>query len=123
MEVSLLAEIRIGCVRMRLDPTHLSQSSVSFCERRCHLVLLGTISSETDALTFNQRDLFDAFWDRKRQTACARRQGVDSTGLVSRIANLPLVAAEVLSVPVEMDDGDLIEDANVLVSEARACAG
>ncbi len=120
VEVGLLAEedVESAVVRMGLDPTHLSPSQCVLLQTPLHLVLLGTISSETDALVFQSRgSLFEAFWDRKRQTARARRQGVRFNEVVSRIAN---VASErqVLSVPVEMlDDGDLIEDANVLVSE------
>lgn len=120
VEVSLLAEedVESAVVRMGLDPTHLSQSQRVLLQTPLHLVLLGTISSETDALTFQSRgSLFEAFWDRKRQTACARRQGVRFNEVVSRIANAAS-ERQVLSVPVEMlDDGDLIEDANVLVSE------
>lgn len=120
LEVSLLAEeeVELAVVRMGLDPTHLSQSQCVLLRTPLHLVLLGTISSETNALTFQSRgSLFEAFWDRKRQMACARRQSVRFNEVVSRIANAAS-ERQVLSVPVEMlDDGDLIEDANVLVSE------
>lgn len=120
VEVSLLAEedVESAVVRMGLDPTHLSQSQCVLLRTPLHLVLLGTISSETNALTFQSRgSLFEAFWDRKRQTARARRQSVKFNEVVSRIANAAS-ERQVLSVPVEMlDDGDLIEDANVLVSE------
>lgn len=120
VEVSLLAEeeVELAVVRMGLDPTHLSQSQCVILRTPLHLVLLGTISSETNALTFQSRgSLFEAFWDRKRQMACARRQSVRFNEVVSRIANAAS-ERQVLSVPVEMlDDGDLIEDANVLVSE------
>lgn len=120
VEVSLLSEedVESAVVRMGLDPTHLSQSQCVLLRTPLHLVLLGTISSETNALTFQSRgSLFEAFWDRKRQTARARRQSVKFNEVVSRIANAAS-ERQVLSVPVEMlDDGDLIEDANVLVSE------
>lgn len=120
VEVSLLAEeeVELAVIRMGLDPTHLSQSQCVLLRTPLHLVLLGTISSETNALTFQSRgSLFEAFWDRKRQMACARRQSVRFNEVVSRIANAAS-ERQVLSVPVEMlDDGDLIEDANVLVSE------
>lgn len=120
VEVSLLAEedVESAVVRMGLDPTHLSQSQCVLLRTPLHLVLLGTISSETNALTFQSRgSLFEAFWDHKRKTARARRQSVKFNEVVSRIANAAS-ERQVLSVPVEMlDDGDLIEDANVLVSE------
>ena len=120
VEVSLLAEedVESAVVKMGLDPTHLSQSQRVLLQTPLHLVLLGTISSETDALTFQSRgSLFEAFWDRKRQTADARRRGVRFSEVVKRIANAAS-ERQVLSVPVEMlDDGDLIKDANVLVSE------
>ena len=120
VEVGLLVEedVESAVVRMGLDPTRLSPSQCVLLQTPLHLVLLGTISSETDALAFQSRgSLFEAFWDRKRQTARARRQGVRFNKVVSRIANAAS-ERQVLSVPVEMlDDGDLIEDANVLVSE------
>lgn len=120
VEVSLLAEedVESAVVKMGLDPTHLSQSQRVLLQTPLHLVLLGTISSETDALTFQSRgSLFEAFWDRKRQTADARCRGVRFSEVVKRIANAAS-ERQVLSVPVEMlDDGDLIKDANVLVSE------
>ena len=103
---------------MGLDPTHLSPSQRVLLQTPLHLVLLQSISSQADALAFQSRgSLFEAFWERKRQAARTRRQDVRFNDVVSRIANAAS-DRQVLSVPIEiLDDGDLVEDANVLVSE------
>ncbi|WP_246778173.1 hypothetical protein [Buchananella hordeovulneris] len=120
VEVGLLAEedVEAAVASMGLDPTHLSPSQRVLLQTPLHLVLLQTISSQPEALAFQSKgSLFEAFWERKRQTARARRQDVRFNEVVSRIANAAS-DRQMLSVPIEiLDDGDLIEDANVLVSE------
>ena len=122
VEVGLLTkdEVRSAVKNMGLEPTLLSPSQCALLQLPLHLVLLGTIASnsDADALIFNSRgSLFEAFWQRKRQMARERRRDVRFSDVVSRIAN-SASDRQVLSVPVEvLDDGDLIEDANVLISE------
>lgn len=120
VEVGLLAEEDVESVvtRMGLDPAHLSPSQTHLLRTPLNLMLLGTISHESDALAFNSKgSLFEAFWERKRRAARARRRNVRFNEVVSRIASVAS-DRQVLSVPVEMlDDGDLIEDAEVLISE------
>ena len=120
VEIALLAKEDVESVvtRMGLDPTHLSSSQSLLLRTPLNLMLLGTISREADALAFNSKgSLFEAFWEHKRRAARARRRDVRFNDVVSRIANTAS-ERQVLSVPVEMlDDGDLIEDAEVLISE------
>lgn len=120
VEVGLLSEedVESAVARMGLDPAQLIPSQCLLLRTPLHLVLLGTISSEVDALAFcSRRFLFEAFWEHKRQTVRVRRKGIRFNEVVSRIANAAS-ERQALSVPVEMlDDGDLIEDANVLISE------
>lgn len=122
VEIGLLTKDQVGSAvkKMGLDPVLLSPSQYVLLQLPLHLVLLGTIASDlgADALTFNSRgSLFDAFWQRKRQAARARRRDVRFNDVVSRIANTAS-DRQVLSVPVEMlDDEDLIEGAEVLISE------
>lgn len=122
VEIGLLTvdEVESAVKKMGLDPMLLSPSQYVLLQLPLHLVLLGTIASDSDAdaLAFNSRgSLFEAFWQRKRQAARARRRDVRFNDVISRIAN-SASDGQVLSVPVEMlDDGDLIEDANVLISE------
>lgn len=120
VEVGLLAKEDVESVvtRMGLDPTHLSPSQYVLLQLPLNLMLLGTISREADALAFNSKgSLFEAFWERKRRAARARRRDVRFNDVVSRIASTAS-DRQVLSVPVEMlDNGDLIEDAEVLISE------
>lgn len=121
VEVGLLAKEDVESVvtRMGLDPTHLSPSQSRLLRTPLNLMLLGTISREADALAFNSKgSLFEAFWEHKRRAARARRRDVRFNDVVSRIASTAS-DRQVLSVPVEMlDDGDLIEDAEVLISES-----
>lgn len=120
VEVGLLSaeDVEAAVTSMGLEPTQLSPSQRLLLQTPLHLVLLHTIASQADALAFQSRgSLFEAFWERKRQAARARRQNVRFNDVVSRIANAAS-DRQVLSVPLEiLDDGDLIEDANVLVSE------
>lgn len=120
VEVGLLPveDVEVAVTRMGLDPMHLRPSQRVLLQTPLHLVLLQTISSQADALAFQSRgSLFEAFWERKRQAARARRPNVRFNDVVSRIANVAS-DRQVLSVPIEiLDDGDLIVDANVLVSE------
>jgi hypothetical protein len=120
IEVGLLAaeDVDAAVTGMGLDPTKLSPSQRALLQTPLHLVLLQTIASQGDALAFKSKgSLFEAFWERKRQAARTRRQNVRFNDVVSRLANAAS-DRQVLSVPIEiLDDDDLIEDANVLVSE------
>lgn len=120
VEVGLLSaeDVDAAVAGMGLDPTKLSASQRALLQTPLHLVLLQTIASQGDALAFHSKgSLFEAFWERKRQAARVRRQNVRFNDVVSRIANAAS-DRQLLSVPIEiLDEGDLIEDANVLVSE------
>ncbi|PRB66530.1 hypothetical protein [Arthrobacter sp. MYb213] len=104
--------------QMNLDATCLTASQRAILRTPMHLVLLKTIAGQVGALAFQSRgSLFEAYWERKRQSARARRDGVRFNEVLSRVANA-VSDRQTLSIPVEiLDDGDLIEDANVLVSE------
>lgn len=110
--------VNAAVTTMGLDAARLTASQRSILQTPMHLVLLNTIAGRQGALAFQSRgSLFEAYWDRKRQTAMARRAGVRFNDVVSCIANAAS-DRQTLSVPIEiLDDGDLIEDANVLVSE------
>lgn len=111
-------DVEAAVGRMGLDPTHLTPLQCDLLKTPLHLVLLQTISSQADALAFHSRgSLFEAFWERKRQDTRARRDNLRFNDVLSRIANAAS-DRQTLSVPIEiLDDGDLIEDAKVLVSE------
>ncbi|MFU9028465.1 hypothetical protein ACNAWD_11620 [Rhodococcus erythropolis] len=115
----LTAEVVDAAVtEMGLDPTRLTTSQRAILQTPLHLVLLETIAGEKAALAFQSKgSLFEAYWERKRQTSRARRANVRFNDVLNRVANAAS-DRQTLSVPVEiLDDGDLIEDANVLVSE------
>ena len=103
---------------MGLDAKLLTASQRTILQTPMHLVLLKTIAGQEGALAFQSKgSLFEAYWERKRKTSRARRADVRYNDVLSRVANAAS-DRQTLSVPVEiLDDGDLIEDANVLVSE------
>lgn len=103
---------------MGLDPTHLTVVQRTILRTPMHLVLLKTITEHAGALAFQSKgSLFEAYWERKRQTSRARRANVRFNDVIARVAN-EASNRQTLSIPVEiLDEGDLIEDANVLVSE------
>jgi hypothetical protein len=107
-----------AAARMGLNPARLTVSQRMLLRTPLHLVLLSTIASQEDALAFQSRgSLYEAFWERKRQAVSQRRSGVRFNAVVARVANAAS-DRQTLSVPVELlDEDDLIEDANVLVSE------
>lgn len=113
-----LEAVKAAVARMGLDPARLTVRQLAILQTPLHLVLLNTIAGQDDALSFQSRgSLFEAFWERKRQAAKARRGTVRFNDVMARIANAAS-DRQVLSVPIEvLDAGDLIEDANVLVSE------
>lgn len=85
-----------------------------------HLVLLQTIADQPDALAFtSSRQLFDAYWDRKRRDCQQQRPASPP-----RFAEVIGVLAEIMSerqrltVPSSaLDAGDLRSDADVLISQ------
>lgn len=103
---------------MGLDATKLTSSQRSILQTPMHLVLLSSIASQDKAVAFQSRgSLFEAYWDRKRQMARAKRADVRFNAVLSRVANAAS-DRQTLSVPIGiLDENELIEDANVLVSE------
>lgn len=103
---------------MGLDPDMLTTLQLSLLQTPLHLVLLSSIADQSGALVFQSRgSLFAAFWERKLQTAKARREGLRFSETLARVANAAS-DRQTLSVPIEdLDEGDLLGDANVLVSE------
>ena len=103
---------------MGLDPARMTATQLALLQSPLHLVLLSSIAGQDDALSFQSRgSLFAAFWERKRRAAKARREGVRFNDTLARVASAAS-DRQTLSVPIEvLDEGDLLDDANVLVSE------
>lgn len=120
VKVGLLTNdaVETAVADMDIDVTSLSASQKEILRSPLHLVLLRSIVDRSGLVKFHSRgSLFDAFWERKRQTARLRRHDVRFDKVISRVAN---VASErqSLSIPAEaLDQDDLVEDANVLISE------
>ncbi len=120
VQVGVLSKeaVEAAVTAMGLDPARLSASQRVLLQTPLHLVLLQTSAPQDDALAFQSKgSLFEAFWERKRQAARMRRADVRFNDVVSRVANCAS-DRQVLSVPIQvLDEGDLIDDANVLLSE------
>ena len=120
VEVGLLPKeaAKAAVQRMGLDPKPLTDIQLELLRTPLHLVLLSGIADQHGALSFQSKgSLFSAFWDRKRQAIRLRRDGVRFNETLARVANAAS-DRQTLSVPIEvLDDGDLSDDANVLVSE------
>lgn len=103
---------------MGLDASLLSPVQSQLLESPLHLSLLSSISHEPGALGFDSVGaLFGAFWDLKRRSARLRRPSLRFNETLAAIANAAS-ERQTLSVPVQvLDENDLIEDADVLVSE------
>jgi hypothetical protein len=118
-----VAELDVETIRsavhdMGLDASSLTPSQLDVLRTPLHLVLLQGIASQPGAIAFHSRgSLFEAFWDRKRSAARQRHPGVRFSDVLSRVAT---AASEnqALWVDVDLLDAeDLIDDANVLISE------
>lgn len=103
---------------MGLDPSGLVNAQREILRSPLHLVLLSAIADEEKALSFaTSKELFDAFWDRKRRDCRSRRETVrfaDTIGVVVDYMSdhQRLVAPESI-----LDAGDFLDDADVLASE------
>ncbi|WP_305686242.1 hypothetical protein [Microbacterium sp.] len=101
---------------MELDPTVLTPGQRRLLRHPLHLVLLSGVASQPDALAFRSRgSLFEAFWNRKRQTL--QERNVRFNAVVQRVATVAS-DQQTLSVPIEvLDAGELNRDAHILISE------
>ena len=118
VEVSDLPDATVDAAvsRMGLDPTVLTSGQRRLLRRPLHLVLLSGVASQPDALAFRSRgSLFEAFWNRKRQTI--QERNVRFNEVVERVATAAS-DRQTLSLPIEvLDAGELTKDAHILISE------
>lgn len=103
---------------MGLDPAALTPSQRELLTTPLNLVLLETIAGQPAALNFTSRgSLFEAFWERKRQTIRDSHPEARFSDVLARVANAAS-DQQSLSVDVEiLDADDFIGDAQVLASE------
>ena len=103
---------------MGFDAMALTSTQRELLKSPLNLVLLETVASQPGALNFTSRgSLFEAFWQRKRQTISNYRPEVRFNDVLARIANTAS-DLQTLSVAVEiLDSEDYIVDAHVLASE------
>lgn len=103
---------------MGIDPAVLTSSQQALLKSPLNLVLLEPVASQPGALNFTSRgSLFEAFWQRKRQTINDYRPEVRFNDVLARIANTAS-DQQALSVAIEiLDADDYIRDAQVLASE------
>ncbi|WP_265521158.1 hypothetical protein [Oerskovia flava] len=103
---------------MGLDATALTSSQRELLKSPLNLVLFETVARQQGALSFTSRgSLFEAFWQRKRQTIKDYRPEVRFNDVLARVANAAS-DQQALSVAIEiLDPDDYISDAHVLASE------
>lgn len=103
---------------MGLDAVALTSTQRELLKSPLNLVLLETVATQPGALNFTSRgSLFEAFWQRKRQTIHDYRPEVRFNDVLARIANTAS-DQQTLSVDIEiLDHDDYISDALVLASE------
>ncbi|WP_369374496.1 hypothetical protein AB1046_09060 [Promicromonospora sp. Populi] len=103
---------------MGLDAAALTSTQRELLKSPLNLVLLETVASQPGALNFTSRgSLFEAFWQRKRQTINDYRPEVRFNDVLARIANTAS-DQQTLSVSIDiLDADDYISDAHVLASE------
>lgn len=103
---------------MGLDSTNLTLKQRELLRSPLNLVLLQAIAGQASALNFTSRgSLFEAFWQRKRQTIKDRRPEIRFNDVLARVADA-VSDQQTLSVPTGiLDAEDYIDDAYVLASE------
>lgn len=120
LQVGPLPDVAVDAAveEMGLDPAALTPSQRKLLTTPLNLVLLETIASQPTALNFTSRgSLFEAFWERKRQTIRDSHPGARFSDVLARVANAAS-DQQSLSVDVEiLDADDFISDAQVLASE------
>ncbi|MEV7599740.1 hypothetical protein AB0O91_20390 [Kitasatospora sp. NPDC089797] len=111
-------QIDTAVTAMGLDAAELSQAQRTLLRSPMNLVLLAQTADQGGALSFQTtRQLFDAFWDSKRQACARRRPSVRFHEAVSAVA-AAMSARQRLSVPYNLLDADeLASGTDVLVSE------
>lgn len=120
LSVGLLTEAQvIGAVGvMGLNSDLLTVKQREMLRTPFNLSLLEAIADDVDLTVVDRADgLLKLFWERKRRDAQLRRSGVRFDKVVRLIAET-MSTRQTLSIPdFILDDDDLIEHANVLVSE------
>jgi hypothetical protein len=112
------SEVNDAVDGMQLNSEALTAEQRYVLRTPLHLVLLASIASQPDALSFHSSgSLFESFWERKRQTAKLRRADVKFSAVVEKVANTAS-DRQTLAVPVSvLDEHDLIDHAAILISE------
>jgi len=111
-------QVNQAVAAMELDPRRLTSDQRTLLRLPLHLVLVATVANEPGALNFETTNhLFDAFWERKRRDAKQRRASTRFNAVVTAVAT-EISQRQRLSIPVlVLDNDDLADDADVLVSE------
>jgi len=112
------SEVNDAVDGMGLKSEDLTAEQRNVLRTPLHLVLLASIASQPEALSFHSSgSLFESFWERKRQTAKLRRADVKFNAVVEKVANTAS-DRQTLAVPASvLDEDELIDHAAVLISE------
>lgn len=118
--VGLLSEpqVDLAVTAMGLGTSRLAAPQRALLRSPLHLVLLAEVADQEETLSFRTtRQLFDAFWNTKRQDCERRRPFVRFHEAVSAIVAV-MSSRQRLSVPYSvLDTDDLAASREILVSE------
>jgi hypothetical protein len=120
-EIGPLSEEQIAgaLAAMGVDGDELDQGQLKALSSPLHLVLLAAGLGQKEALAFtSSKDLFDLFWDAKARAVRKDRQPQPRfVEVIDAVVDV-MSASQALAIPVaELDEGNLTDDADVLVSE------
>jgi hypothetical protein len=120
IEVGPLSDEQVDAAirAMKLPAEQLTSTQRDLFRTPLHLVLLGSIADQADALSITSPNgLFRAYWERKRSDCRRRQPTIRFVGTIDVIAEA-MSDRQRLSVPeTVLDTHDLAEDAQVLASE------
>lgn len=112
-------QVLAAVAALGIVPDRLTRQQKTLLRLPLHLKLLATIADKTETFAFTTtRELFNAYWDQKRQD-CRTRRGstVRFADVVGALAD-EMSAKQRLVAPVSvLDDSGLSDDADVLASE------
>jgi hypothetical protein len=119
VEVAPLSDEQVDAAveAMGLSAADLTASQRELLRSPLHLVLLRTIADQFDALSFgSDRQLFDAYWDRKRREGEGRRPQLRFATTIGVLAEAMSEQQRLTAPRSVLDRDDLQADADILIS-------
>ena len=119
-KIDVLSDEQVGeaLLGMGINKAALGSDQLEILRSPLHLVLLGVVAREDEALAFaNSKDLFDHFWESKVRTCRLHPSQPRFTEVIDALLNAMSAAQRLAAPAAALDTGDLLADADVLASE------